>query len=188
MTGIRTFFKAHNAEVQRMLERHSTPDTGERSLAPRLGEYLEKSTQRRFDPDVQRSPDGTPWEALKPGYLRQKKYHKDKILTLRGYLCSTINYSVIDANTVEVGSNLKYAAIHQFGGVIQQAPQSRKVRYRSVAGRVLFAGKQHKRATERWVTRDAYQVKIPARPFMGISAEDDAQIQRLIADWVSEHG
>lgn len=59
------------------------------------------------------------------------------------------------------------------------------MRYRSIAGRVLFAGARHKRGvTERWVTRGAYQVTIPARPFLGISAADDAEIREIILDWV----
>lgn len=152
-------------------------------LMPRLGEYLQGSTQARFK--TQTAPDGTPWAPLKQRYARRKRYNKDKVLTLRGYLRSYIHYQIPNAQTVEVGTNQKYGAIHQFGGTIDQHAQSRQVRYRSVAGRVLFAGRKHKRGvTERWVGRGAYQVKIPARPFLGISPADHTEIREIILDWV----
>lgn len=183
MAGTHITITVDDAQARAMLERMGEPGT--QDLMPRLGEYLQDSTQKRFK--SQTAPDGTAWAPLQPRYARRKKYAKDKILTLRGYLRGGIHYQVTGAAEVEVGSNTKYAAIHQLGGSIDQNAQSRKVRYRSVSGRVLFAGKKHKRGvTERWVTRGAYQVNIPARPFLGISTEDDKEIRSIILDWVVE--
>lgn len=86
-------------------------DTG--ALMPRLGEYLLRSTQDRFK--TQTAPDGAAWEALAPRTLARKKKNKDKVLTERSFLRKGIAYQVLDKTTVEVGSNLKYAATHQFG-------------------------------------------------------------------------
>nr|WP_230681123.1 phage virion morphogenesis protein [Paracidovorax cattleyae] len=155
-------------------------------LAPRLGEYLQASTEARFK--SQTAPDGRPWAPLKPRYARRKKYNQDKILTLRGYLRSGIHCQVVDDNTAEVGRNLRYAAIHQFGGEIDQPARAATVRYRSVAGRVIFAGRKHKKATERAVTIPAHVVCVPARPYLGISAADDAEIRQIIMEWVVERG
>lgn len=183
MAGTHITITVDDAQARAMLERLGEPGT--QDLMPRLGEYLQASTQKRFK--SQTAPDGTAWAPLQPRYARRKKYAKDKILTLRGYLRGGIHYQVTGAAEVEVGSNTKYAAIHQLGGSIDQNAQSRKVRYRSVSGRVLFAGKKHKKGvTERWVTRGAYQVNIPARPFLGISTEDDKEIRSIILDWVVE--
>ena len=183
MAGTRIKSTVSDAQARAMLARLGEPGT--QDLMPRLGEYLQASTQKRFK--SQTAPDGTAWAPLQPRYARRKKYAKDKVLTLRGYLRSGIRYQVTGAAEVEVGSNTKYAAIHQLGGSIDQNAQSRKMRYRSVAGRVLFAGRKHKRGvTERWVTRGAYQVNIPARPFLGISTEDDKEIRSVILDWVVE--
>ena len=154
-------------------------------LMPRLGEYLQGSTQKRFK--TQTAPDGTPWAPLQKRYARRKRYNKDKVLTLRGYLRSYIHYQA-SADSVEVGSNQKYAAIHQFGGEIDMPERQATVRYRSVAGKVLFAGKKHKRATERSVTIPVHFVKIPARPFLGLSAEDDREISRIIREWLAGGG
>lgn len=181
MAGSHTTITIDDAQAQALLNCLGQPGTGD--LMPRLGEYLMKSSQRRFSTQI--APDGTPWVELKARYARRKKYNQDKILTLRGYLRSSIQYQVTGANSVEVGTNNKYAAIHQHGGIIDQNAQSRRVRFRSVAGRVLFAGKRHKKVTERWVSRGAYQVKIPARPFLGISADDENAIGSIVMDWVS---
>ena len=155
--------------------------TGAQDLLPRLGEYLASATKDRFA--TQTGPDGTAWQALKPADAKRKKYTADKVLTLRGYLRGGIHYQLDGPDAVLVGSNSKYAAIHQFGGTIEQPARQATVRYRSVAGRILFAGKKHKRATEKNVTIGAHQVKIPARPFLGISDADDVRINAILREW-----
>jgi len=179
-----THFTVHvdDAEVQARLEAMAQAKTGD--LMPKLGQYLQDSAQNRFR--TQRKPDGEKWEELNPRYAQRKERNKNKVLTLNGYLRSWIRHQPVDANTVEVGTNTPYAAIHQFGGTITQNPQSRTVRYRSTAGRALFAGKNDTGATERRVTRSAYQVNMPARPFLGISAIDETKIKDTVQDWISD--
>lgn len=183
MTGSAVRLEVSDAEVRQMLASQATLGTAD--LMPRLGEYFQEATQRRFA--TQTAPDGTPWVALSPKYARRKKYAKDRVLTLRGYLRRSIAYHVDGPDSAEVGTGMAYAAIHQFGGTIQQAAQSRQTRYRSVAGRVLFAKSSHKKATTRWVDRPAYQTSIPARPFMGIG-DDEAAVQRIVQEWAKSQG
>ncbi|HQQ70763.1 MAG TPA: phage virion morphogenesis protein [Alicycliphilus sp.] len=83
------------------------------TLLPRLGEYLLTSTQDRFS--SQTDPEGSPWEALKPRTIKRKKYNAAKILTERGFLRKNLRYQVLNKTTVQVGSNLEYAATHQYG-------------------------------------------------------------------------
>ena len=181
MAGTRIKSTVSDAQARAMLARLGEPGT--QDLMPRLGEYLQASTQKRFKTQI--APDDTAWQPLQPRYARRKKYAKDKILTLRGYLRGGIHYQVTGDAEVQVGSNTKYAAIHQFGGAIEKPARQATVRYRSEAGRVLFAGKKHQGATERQVTIPAHQVNMPARPYLGISAADDAEIRAIILDWVS---
>lgn len=184
MAGTHITFTVDDADLQEMLQHQSKADTGR--LAPRLGEYLQDSTKDRFK--SQTAPDGTPWAPLKRATVKRKKYNPDKILTLRGYLRGGIRWQALDDNSVQVGSNLEYAAIHQDGGDVQQPARQATVRYRSVAGRVLFAGRKHKRATEKQVTIPAHTIHMPARPFLGISAQDDKEIREIIREWVLERG
>lgn len=86
------------------------------ALMPRLGEYLQRSTQDRFK--SQTSPDGATWDVLAPRTLarkEKKKLNPGKVLTERGFLRKGIAWQLLNKSTVEVGSNLKYAATHQFG-------------------------------------------------------------------------
>jgi len=76
-----------------------------------IGEYLLDSTQQRFVD--QQAPDGTPWDPVSPKTLKKKK-RKDRVLTETGTLADTLNYQ-LGANQLMLGSNLEYAATHQFG-------------------------------------------------------------------------
>ena len=83
------------------------------TLMPRLGEYLQRSSQDRFK--TQNDPDGEAWAALQPHTLKRKKRNRDKILTERGYLRKHIYYQLTSPSRVEVFSDRVYAATHQFG-------------------------------------------------------------------------
>jgi phage virion morphogenesis protein len=76
-----------------------------------IGEQVLESTQQRFTEMV--SPAGEAWDPLSPNTLAKKK-RPDRILTETGTLADTLNYQ-LGANQVMIGSNLDYAATHQFG-------------------------------------------------------------------------
>ena len=85
-----------------------------RDLQPALsqvGEYLLESHQSRFQLEV--APDGTPWAPLSPDTLARKK-GEDRILQDQGTLRDTLSYEAT-ASELLFGSNLEYAATHQFG-------------------------------------------------------------------------
>lgn len=159
---------------ERLRRMANAVDTGD--LMPRLGEYLARSTERRFD--TQTKPNGTKWAKLTERYRRRKKANRDKVLTLSGYLRGYIRWQQISPTSVAVGTNVPYAAVHQLGANYQRKAT---VRYHSVAKRVIFAKKTQKvGVTERRVTMN---VKIEARPFLGVSSEDEVNIREIVADW-----
>ena len=85
-----------------------------------VGMYVQKQTiKERFDKE--QAPDGTKWKPLSPARVKQRlKRHKTgnmKILQDVGELRRSIQYET-GQNYVRIGSNLKYARIHQFGGII----------------------------------------------------------------------
>lgn len=126
-----------------------------------IGEYLMIAHDQRFA--SQTSPEGTPWQALSPRYQRRKRKNGDKILVLDGYLKNTLRYQV-NGDELLFGSNRPYAAIHQFGGTIR--PKKGKA--------LAFGG------------RFVQSVTIPARPYLGISEQDNKEIREIIKDWVLE--
>lgn len=84
------------------------------SLEPALaeiGEYLIESHQERFKLEV--APDGTPWEPLSPKTITHKN-GDDRILQASDTMRDQLAYQ-LGSNELEFGSNLEYAATHQFG-------------------------------------------------------------------------
>lgn len=85
-----------------------------------VGMYVQNQTiKERFDKE--QAPDGTKWKPLSPIRVKQRmKRHKTgnmKILQDVGNLRDSVQYEA-GQNYVRIGSNLKYARIHQFGGTI----------------------------------------------------------------------
>ena len=84
-----------------------------------IGRYLVASTLRRFESE--RAPDGTPW--LKSA---RAVAGSGQTLTDTGRLRGSIAHVVTDGGrAVEVGSNVVYAAIHQFGGLAGKGRRAR---------------------------------------------------------------
>ncbi len=164
MAGARIYF--NDAEVMAKLGRLSALDL--RKVLTNIGSYMQSVTKRRFKEST--DPEGRPWLPLSQATLSQraggkKAYKKGGGLTKRaqgifsnsrplvdrGHLRDSITYRVT-GDGVEIGTNMVYGAIHQFGGM---AGWGRKV-------------------------------KIPARPFLGVSPENRAEILRIINDHVEE--
>jgi phage virion morphogenesis protein len=79
-----------------------------------IGEHLLESTQDRMSQEI--SPDGQPWEPLQPDTLANKSKTSQSNKILRGYgtLADTLNYQ-LNGDQLMFGSNMEYAATHQFG-------------------------------------------------------------------------
>lgn len=129
-------------------------------LLAELGAYGLRSTRARFK--TQTAPDGTAWAALQPWYQKEKRRNKNRILTLNGYLRGQMTWQLVGDRTVEIGSNLPYAAVHQFGATIK--PRAAKV--------LMFRG------------HVAKSVTIPARPYLGLSDEDRSEIVGRTLEWL----
>ncbi len=69
-----------------------------------------------------------------------------KILLDTGRLRSSVSSQVVSGTEVQIGTNVKYAGVHQFG---------------------------------------SSKNKIPARPFLVIQADDEAEYASLLTDWLS---
>lgn len=139
-----------------------------------IGEYLIVSTKGRFGTGT--APDGTKWKDNSPITLSRKKDTRP-LHGESGRLGREI-LKFVDQAEVEVGSNLIYAAVQQFGAKMGEF------------GRYSQLSRRTKYAEGDW-RRNAGTVKgfpipwgdIPARPFLGLSAED----VRAVLDIVQEH-
>ncbi|MGR3970688.1 phage virion morphogenesis protein [Shewanella sp. 1180_01] len=100
-----------------------------------IAEYLRGSTQDRIT--AGESPDGTPFAALSDFTLGAKSRNQDKILIERGYLYNLV-YQV-SSEQMQLGSNMVYAAMHQFGGTT--APNS-MIPNKDIPAREFLGGSQ----------------------------------------------
>jgi phage virion morphogenesis protein len=79
-----------------------------------IGEHLLESTQDRMSDEV--DPQGQAWELLSVNTIEQKSLSSQSNKILRGYgtLADTLNYQ-LNGDQLLFGSNMEYAATHQFG-------------------------------------------------------------------------
>jgi phage virion morphogenesis protein len=173
-----------DAEVKATLKALAERGQDMRAVLQVVGTKMVERTQRRFDTST--GPDGVKWKENKPA-TRKAKGGKPPLVD-HGYLRQQILASV-SGNTLTVGTTAvtaAYAAIQQFGGTIDRAAGSIKVRHRTNAkgdllrseimnGKgLIFARKNknpHKRFTEREFSVAAHKITIPARPFLPMRSD-----------------
>ena len=110
MTGRRTGIAVEGAAARAGLARVAAVLESPRDAMDEIGRRLVSSALRRFESE--RGPDGRPW-------LRSARALAEggRTLTDSGRLRASIAHSVAaDGRAVLVGSDVAYAAIHQFGG------------------------------------------------------------------------
>lgn len=138
---------------------------GMRRLHAALGAEYQLLVQEGFEHE--RSPSGEPWQPLAPATVRRRK-SAHPILRRKGRLART--HLKATADCAVVGSNLVYAAIHQYGGVIERKGGEVKLHFKKYRrgprkGRILFS--KPGRATYGMKAGvGPYTIRIPARPWL----------------------
>lgn len=130
-----------------------------------LGQEYQLLVQRGFE--AERSPADRPWQALSPATVRRRG-SAHPILRLSGRLART--HLRADATCAVVGSNLVYAAIHQYGGEIRRQGGEVKLHFRKFQrgprrGRTLFS-KESNASYGMKAAVGPYSIRIPARPWL----------------------
>lgn len=145
-------------------------------LMDEIGSILVASTIDRFEREI--DPDGRPW---KPS-ARAKQEH-GKTLTDSARLRTSITHRPV-RHKVDVGSNVAYAAIHQFGGKIEIPGRSQTLAFSSNSNK--FASRRSTRARKAGAVRVAFAtirahvVEMPERPYLGIGPSDPAAIEDAV--------
>lgn len=128
-----------------------------------VGMYFEGETKDRFRSNV--SPDGSAWDES-----ARAKEEGGKTLLDRGHLRDSI-HTVVAGDSVEVGTNLVYAAIHQFGGTTRPHKITAKN-----GGVLAWGGNKFAKSVNHPGS------VIPPRPYLGIASGDEAEVELLVAD------
>jgi phage virion morphogenesis protein len=110
------------------------------------------------------------WTPLAPSTLAHRRGGRAQILRDTGRLQASIT-GRIEGLSVVVGTNVVYAAIHQYGGTIHvpevRPRRAQALRFVTASGQVVYA----RRAK-------AHTVRIPARPYL-LLQDSDRQYIRL---------
>jgi phage virion morphogenesis protein len=124
------------------------------------------------------------WHPLSKAYLKQKKAmgFGDKILIRTGKLRSSITES-FGRDYAQVGSNLEYATIHQFGGDITIPPHRREL-YFNLNRRTGEVGtkfvKKSKSNFAQEVNHPGGRTTMPARPYLQLTVSDLESIRTIV--------
>lgn len=133
-----------------------------------VSEHLKDSALESFA--RQRAPDGTPWAQLKASTRRQRRRggfgEAGPILQRRGDLLRSI-VSDHGPTFASAGTNLVYATTQHFGAERGAFGGART----SLPGRSFF--------------QPIPWGDIPARPFLGVSADDERRIGEIVLDHVT---
>lgn len=127
-----------------------------------IGAAMVARTKMRFDAGV--GPDGNPWPPSIRAILEDGKTLVDK-----GILKNSMSH-IPTPNSVTWGTHVIYAAVHQFGATI--TPKNGDFLHFLWPGVGLFTVKS---------------VTIPARPFIGLSNDDRAEIDEIVTAAMARH-
>ena len=163
MAGARIHIDVDTKAVQAALNRMaSTLDgPGAQDVFDAIGQTLVTSTVDRFVREE--GPDAEGWLPS-----RRAQEEGGQTLTDKGILKNSITH-VAGPDYVDVGTNVLYGAIHQFGGEIR--PKSADKLYIQRGGKVVAV---------------VDSVTMPARPYLGIDERDRDAISDILLTALAE--
>ena len=147
------------------------------NLSPALkniGEGLVRSVQGRFRTET--DPDGLRWKPVKAATRKRKRH--PKVLTESHRLRQSIVYRA-GRDRLLVGTNVVYAAAHQFGD-----RQPRQVGAHTRIIKQAF-GRSLRFPVAANISAHLVKRNLPARPFLGISAGDRNEIAGILGDYLT---
>ena len=161
MTGGVTFSLRFDADQAELAFASLQAKSGDLSpLMDQVGALLEQSSRDRIEA-TNVSPEGVAW----PVSLRAAEVGGPTLWD-SGRLAASLTH-IAGRDSVEIGSNLIYAGVHQEGATIYPKSAS-ALSFRLPNGAFVSVG----------------SVTIPARPYLGVSDADGEEIEALTADYL----
>lgn len=119
----------------------------------------------------------------------QRRFERRPALQDTGRLAQSIASRVVGTNTVEVGTNVEYAMVHQVGGQTQSEPMTSAVR-RAIWHWLQKQSTVLKRQVG-WVLNKKFVDKritqnVPARPFLGITDRTRTAVRSILGIEIME--
>lgn len=162
--------------------------TNLRPLMTALAGRLHDAVEANF------AAEGRPkWPELRPATIRQREkkgYWPGKLLQRRGQLARSIEPGA-NAERAWVGTNLRYAAIHQFGGTIQKRARTQVIAYDERARRFMSRRKARRRKAGsvgvRFAAIGAHTVTLPPRPYLTLTPGDREDLVAIVRRYLQGH-
>lgn len=192
--------RVEDAELKAAFAQAIDAGADPRAMLSDIGAYLVTSSQRRFE--LETGPGGVKWAPFARSTLRRmpKRRQPPRLLRDKIRLFQSLIY-LVEGATLLQGTNLEYAAIHQFGGEVKQAARTQTATFRlakegagrkldkdgnviRVGSRLRFAkaSTRAKTAHQKSFEVGARSFNVPARPYLGIDAADRAEILAIATD------
>lgn len=142
-----------------------------REMAAAMGDAVEENFRNQGRPA---------WAGWSPRYAKTRV--GGKILQKSGRLAASIS-QFSDNDSATVGTNVKYARIHQEGGEIKHQARSQTLHFKQhkngeVGNRFVKKSKSNFSQT---VAVGAYKMKMPARPFLHLTEQDIEGVEETAA-------
>lgn len=158
---------------------------GRELMLGQMGEYLMRSTRERAAREE--TPAGNKWRPLSPNYAKWKAKKRPGVPMLKFdfHMLGDQFAWQVDTDGLLLGTNAPYGAIHQFGGTTQRAAHSRKLAFgkdRANGMKVFARVGSNDVDHEKWATVEAYDVRMPARPWLGVSKDDEEELLAIATD------
>jgi len=151
-------------DTQAALRRiRSLSEIDRRGINAALGQAVRESTLELFQQS--KGPDGRRWKMS----IRAAQVGGKTLVDTAQLRNSIRVYS--DDRGFAVGTNVKHAATHQLGepGRTIRARRARALRFQ---------------VNGQWVTKKQVRIKIPARPYLGLSEDDMQEIKATVEDFI----
>jgi phage virion morphogenesis protein len=157
MAGALVELNIDDREVKDLLDRLASRMSNLTPVMKEIGEIVTESVQTNFE--EHKSPEGVAWTPLADStkaYKEKKGRKAEDILIMSAILLKSIHPEAYN-DSVEIGTDIVYAAVHQFG-----------------------IGERSGISTHRRMPA------IPARPFLGVREEDWTEIENMLMDELFE--
>lgn len=160
-------FSFDDAQLKRALNSLKSAMDDMYPVMDKIGDALQNEIRLQLGQGE--TPWGEPFEPLKRP-RKSGRWRERPLNDTRTHIYDRITHNA-DRDSVSIGMNENedIGAIHQFGGTTHHAEQSRlqgfKVNMKTGRSRFARTGKAN---FEQWTSRGAYDVDIPARPFLPI--------------------
>jgi phage virion morphogenesis protein len=166
-----------DSELERLAERLNTlADMELDELLDNIGSEIEDQTKQRIE-EEKTDPSGVEWEEWSQGY-KKSRHDGQSLLEGEGALFESISYEV-NGDEVVVGTNLVYGRTHQLGleDTLEIKAHRRKVKSRDRKGTASGVA---------FVSAHNREVDIPARPFLGLSENNEDKVLAIVDEWLDD--